>query len=232
MSTLVNVMSTHSAGSNLQARRNRRRDAPRRGDEQERAILDATEQLLGAHRFEALTVATVASAAGISRPGVYFYFGSMEELLVALIRRGLTELIASIEAVTIPPDATPVDVLAIGIRHTGDGWRSHGPLLRTAVEFAYRVPAIRQEWQALLQRGVDLYVELMTWSALIDERPEPDAAAARRQAELCMLMVGYALHDLYETSPDESTVEQREHDLLLLVSRALELSPSRPPKKR
>ncbi len=225
-------MSTKPADSNLQTRRNRRRTAPRRGDEQERAILDATDQLLDEHRFEALTVAMVASAAGISRPSVYFYFGSMEELLVALIRRGLNELISSIESVTIPPDATPVDVLAIGVRHTSDGWRSHGPLLRTAVDFAYRVPTIRQDWQALLERGVDLYLELMTWSALIDERPEPDTVAARRQAELCMLMVGYALHDLYETSPDEATVKQREHDLVLLVSRALELSPIGSPERR
>ncbi len=221
-------MSTHQADSNLQARRDRRRHAPRRSEEQERAILDAAELLLGERRYEDLTVADIATAAGISRPGIYFYFGSMDELLVALVRRGLTELMDSIASVSIPPDATPVDVLAIGIRHTSDGWQSHGPLLRTAIEYSYRVPAIHQEWRALLQRGVDLYVDLMTWSAETNNRPLPATTEARRHAELCMLMVGHALHDLYETSRDPATIEQREQDLLLLVTRALQLNAGEP----
>jgi len=221
-------MSTAQGDSNLQARRDRRRHAARRSEAQERAILDAAERLLDERRYEDLTVADIATAAGISRPGIYFYFGSMEELLVALVSRGLTELMDSIASVSIPPGAGPVDVLATGLRHTSDGWRSHGPLLRTAVEQAYRVPAIYQEWRGLLQRGVDLYVELMTWSAEIDNRPPPEGAEARRHAELCMLMVGHSLHDLYENSADAAAIDQREQDLLLVVTRALQLHPGEP----
>lgn len=68
----------------------------------------------------------------------------------------------------------------------------------------------------------------MTWSAEVDNRLPPESAEARRQAELCMLMVGHALHDLYENSADAAAIEQREQDLLLLVTRALQLNAGEP----
>jgi TetR/AcrR family transcriptional regulator, ethionamide resistance regulator len=197
-----------------------------RGDRQEQAILDAAERLLGDHQFDALTVATVAEAAGISRPGVYFYFGSMEELLVAVVGRRLTELIDTLETVSIPPPATPRQVLEIGLRRTGEGWRSHGPVLKAAVEHAYRISGVHDQWRMLIDRGVELYVALMSWSADLDGRPAPDRDTAGAHAELCMLMVGHAFHHRYESHLRATDDGSFEHDLLLLVSRALELHPS------
>lgn len=162
----------------------------------------------------------------MSRPGVYFYFGSIEELLVALVRRGLSELIQSLESVPIPTDATPAEVLEIGLRRTAEGWRSHGPVLRTALEHAYRVPGVHEQWRMLVDRGVDLYVALMNWAADLAGRPAPDGDVARRQAELCMLMVGHAFHDRHETRSRAADQGLLERDLLLLVTRALELQPA------
>ena len=52
---------------------------------QERALLDAAHELLQ-ETSEAPTMAHVAERAGLSRPSVYQYFGSRQELLQALVR--------------------------------------------------------------------------------------------------------------------------------------------------
>lgn len=52
---------------------------------QERALLDAAHELLQ-ETSAAPTMAAVAQRAGLSRPSVYQYFGSREDLLQALVR--------------------------------------------------------------------------------------------------------------------------------------------------
>jgi AcrR family transcriptional regulator len=52
---------------------------------QERALLDAAHELLQ-ETSEAPTMAEVALRAGLSRPSVYQYFGSRQDLLQALVR--------------------------------------------------------------------------------------------------------------------------------------------------
>jgi len=52
---------------------------------QERALLDAAHELLQ-ETSEAPTMAEVASRAGLSRPSVYQYFDSRQDLLQALVR--------------------------------------------------------------------------------------------------------------------------------------------------
>jgi AcrR family transcriptional regulator len=213
--------------SELAARRVRRRESRRRSEEQEAAILDATERLLADHPFSDLNAGMVAGAAGLSRPALYFYFGSMDELLVALVTRGLDQVIASIEAVEVGPDASPGDVLSLGIARTGELWRANRSVLRTAIEHAHRLPAVRAQWQSLLERGVELYVQLMLWSAQRAGRPAPDAAVARRHAELCMLLVGHALDELHAGPHRRADARRLEHDLLAIVGRALEIDSPR-----
>ncbi|MFE0419835.1 helix-turn-helix domain-containing protein [Streptomyces tendae] len=54
----------------------------------ERALLDAAEELLLAHRsLENLTVEAIAKKAGVSRGSLYFYLGSRHQILAALVER-------------------------------------------------------------------------------------------------------------------------------------------------
>lgn len=215
-------MSTNSE-SELQTRRARRRETPSRGDRREQAILDAAEQLLQDHRPSDLTVGKVAGLVGISRSAVYFYFGSIEELLVALVERGLAELAASIESVEIPADATPREVLAIGMTPSVNGWRNHPALFQTTLELAPHVPAVFEQWRAFLDRNIDLYVALMEWAAQLAAHPALSEQDARRHAELCLLMVGQAFHQLHIAGYNPAAEERLEQDLLIVISRALEL---------
>lgn len=209
--------------SRLESRRSRRRETPSRGDQREQAILDASQQLLAEKRFRDLTASAVASAAGISRPALYFYFGSMEELLVALVKRGLAEVIDELQSIEIPPEATPHEVLRVGLTHTAGIWRSHGDLLKAAAEYEHTIPAVGAEGQELIGRGVDLYLALMTWAADLAGRPAPSDEAARRHAELCMRMVGDSFQHLHERDHDEADERQLVDDLLVVISRALRL---------
>ena len=64
----------------LRLERKARRHTARR-----RAILDAASRLLATRGTESFTVSAVAAAAGVSKPAVYYYFDSKDELVVALV---------------------------------------------------------------------------------------------------------------------------------------------------
>ncbi|EWC63750.1 Transcriptional regulator, TetR family [Actinokineospora spheciospongiae] len=66
--------------------------------EREPQILDAAVAEFGRHGYANASVATVAAVAGISKPLVYSYFGSKEDLFIACLRRGADNVITSIEA--------------------------------------------------------------------------------------------------------------------------------------
>jgi AcrR family transcriptional regulator len=52
------------------------------------ALLDATERLLLAEGYAAVSSRRVAAAVGVKPPLVHYYFPSMDDLFVALLRRG------------------------------------------------------------------------------------------------------------------------------------------------
>jgi AcrR family transcriptional regulator len=180
-------------------------------------------QLLHEVRFADLSAQRVAEAAGISRTSLYFYFESMHDLLAAVIGRALTEMIDSIEALGDVPSSSPVETLAAGLRVTCDTWRQHGPIQKTAVDYAHSIPAVHQHWRMLLDRGITLYVALMQWAASDAGRPPPAEPVARRHAELFMYMVGQAFYELFETPHTDDDEDQLIQDLLIMGTRALEL---------
>jgi AcrR family transcriptional regulator len=64
----------------------------RRGDRQRQAILASTRELLSERRFEDLSVSAIASHAGITRSGFYFYFDSKHAVLATMMEGCLMEL--------------------------------------------------------------------------------------------------------------------------------------------
>ncbi len=57
-----------------------------RGETARRRILDAATDILGAEGLDALTTAAVCKAANITKPSLYWHFGSKEGLLVAIVK--------------------------------------------------------------------------------------------------------------------------------------------------
>lgn len=124
----------------------RRRATPTKGDLRERAILDAAEQQLAADGYDGMTVATIAQAAGITRGALYFYFGSKNEILAALVERTVAMLRTEID--DADDGVAPEDAVRQGIQWTARMWREHGTVMRAAVELSPTVPAIDKAWRS------------------------------------------------------------------------------------
>jgi AcrR family transcriptional regulator len=165
----------------------RRRDAPRKGDLRERAILDTAEALLEHEPVEAITVEAIARGAGISRAALYFYFGSKQEVLAALVARTLAALEADarVAARAAAADAPPVAVVAAAVRGTAAQWRDHGRVMRVAVENAAAIPEVGRLWNATMARSIEAMTGVLIRAGL-PEGDAPDGAAALAQA-LCWM---------------------------------------------
>jgi AcrR family transcriptional regulator len=127
-----------------------RRTAPRKGDRREAAILDAAERQLSEGGADRITVETIATAAGITRGALYFYFGSKNDVLAALVERTAAAVVADIEDADRSAPADPREALRQGLVRTAGSWAEHGAVMRAAVELAPSVPQIEACWQVAI----------------------------------------------------------------------------------
>lgn len=133
-----------------------RRAGETKGDRREEAILDACEALLASTGYDAMTVADIAHRAGIGRAGLYFYFGSKEEAVTALVARTVEQLWERSRAVQRTED--PRQAASTALRRTVELWSEHGPVMRTAIDLSVAVPAIGVLWT----RTADLFIAAIT----------------------------------------------------------------------
>lgn len=157
-----------------------RRDSPRKGDLREQAILDTAEALLKRETPETITVEAIANGAGISRGSLYFYFGSKQEVLTALVARTVAVLTADAAAASLDAGTPPEDVVGHAVMLTARMWREHGRVMRLASDLSPAVPEIGALWDA----AMDDYIAAMSSvleRAGLSEGPGPaDAPALAR----------------------------------------------------
>ncbi|MFH8795782.1 TetR/AcrR family transcriptional regulator [Streptomyces sp. NPDC017941] len=118
----------------------------------ERQMLDAAVRTFGQRGYRAASMDEIAELAGVSKPLVYLYLNSKEDLFTACIRREAAALVEAVrEAVT--PDAPADRQLWDGLRaffaHTAehpDAWAVLHSQARTVGEpFAAEVNVMREE---------------------------------------------------------------------------------------
>jgi AcrR family transcriptional regulator len=161
-----------------------RRTTERKGDVRERAILDTCEALLAHKGYEAMTVGDIAQGAGITRGALYFYFGSKQEVVAALVARTVQHLWARSRA-TAQADE-PRQAIAAAMQRTVELWNEHGLVMRTAIDLSLTVPEIGELWS----RTADLFTEAITAvleRADVQAGTEPDQASAMARA-LCWMI--------------------------------------------
>jgi AcrR family transcriptional regulator len=81
----------------------------------EQQMLDAAVRVFSRRGFHAASMDEIAEDAGISKPMVYAYLGSKEELFIACLHREGTRLMEAIAAV-VGPDLPPDEQLWRGLR--------------------------------------------------------------------------------------------------------------------
>lgn len=88
------------------------RSVPEHREAQRRAILDATRELIAAAPDVEPTFADVAARAGLSRPSIYHYFASREELFRAVVMESLPRWREAVAAATAAHDDPAAQVVA------------------------------------------------------------------------------------------------------------------------
>jgi AcrR family transcriptional regulator len=120
--------------------------------EKERAILEATRQLLATVSLGDLSVTEIIKAAKVSRTSFYFYFSSKDAVVVALVKeisREISELIQPLlDRGETPPEQA--------IRESLTNWMTvggeHAAVLAAAAEEWPRAPEINDVWQGVLRK--------------------------------------------------------------------------------
>ncbi|MFD8394212.1 TetR/AcrR family transcriptional regulator [Streptomyces sp. NPDC059680] len=127
----------------------------------EQQMLDAAVRIFGQRGYMAASMDEIAELAGVSKPLVYLYLNSKEDLFTACIRREATALTEAVRAgvrTDLPADRQLWDGLKAFFVHTAehpDAWsvlhlqaRTHGD------PFATEVAAMRREIVAFVTRLV------------------------------------------------------------------------------
>lgn len=140
-----------------------RRSTPtvRKGDLREQQILDAAEDLLTTTGYADMTVADIAESVGITRAALYFYFGSKQEVLTALVARTV-QVLRDRAAGAARDQTRPVDeAIGAALERTAELWRDHGPVMRMAVDLASTVPAIDELWSEAAEVSIDAMADVL-----------------------------------------------------------------------
>ncbi|MFB9389940.1 TetR/AcrR family transcriptional regulator [Streptomyces coeruleoprunus] len=156
-------------------------------------MLDAAVRTFGRRGYQAASMDEIAELAGVSKPLVYLYLNSKEELFTACIRREAAALVAAVRAGAEEGDpALPADRrlwagLTAFFRHTAgnpDGWSVLHRQARTHGEpFAAQVKALREEIVA--------FVTTLIGAAAREAHRAPELAD-RDVAGLAQALVGAA----------------------------------------
>jgi TetR/AcrR family transcriptional regulator, ethionamide resistance regulator len=107
------------------------RRGPTKGDQRERALLDAARAVFRDKSIGQVTIDELANAAGIARSGFYFYFESKQALLAALVDQAIGESDQEM-AEWLASDGLDRSALRRGLARALTRWRADGRWLREA----------------------------------------------------------------------------------------------------
>lgn len=182
----------------------RPRRLPREVREQQ--ILDAAVRVFSAHGYHDASMDDVSDVAGISKPMIYAYLGSKEDLFTACIRRESNRMIEAIVA-DVRPDL-PADVqLWRGLRSFFgfvDRYRESWRVLHRQAG-AQGEPFIA-ELHAMRNRAISLIASLLMKAASTADAAEVSHAAAHSAEALAAALVGAgeSLADWWLDHPHDS----------------------------
>jgi AcrR family transcriptional regulator len=149
----------------------------------ERQILDAAVHVFAAHGFHIASMDEISEVAGISKPMIYAYLGSKDELFVACIQREAARLIEAIGE-AVEEDLRPDEQLWRGLKmffeYVNDNRASWTIIHRQANAQGEPFSTELVQWRA---RAMNLIATLLARATVTSEQPmqseqmQPFAAA-------------------------------------------------------
>jgi AcrR family transcriptional regulator len=207
------------------SRRAQRDAKPRQGDRRERAILEATRELLGSTPFAELKIEQIAGAAGVSRSSVYFYFRDKVEILVVLYGEVFEEMSAELDLWFADPDkhseqwsrSTIAAAVTIARRNSG--------VVRSALDNRWTDTEIEAVWTSYFDRTVERVASLIERErdAGLAAAAGPPAAAMARPL---MHMTMESLHELLRAGGGEPEAAELIETLTVLWARGVGTHPA------
>lgn len=146
-------------------------------------LLAAAEQLFGERTYRHATVAEICARAGIATGSFYAYFGSKQELFVALVRAINADVRAAmrtaIERASAAPGAEPGQraVERAAFRAFFDLLSRRPWIYRIVRESEFVAPGLFQEYYERLARGYARGVRYAQLSGDVDPRYDPEVVA-------------------------------------------------------
>lgn len=189
--------------------------APSKGALREKAILDEAERQLTQTGYEAMTVESIANAAGLTRAALYFYFRSKNDVLAALVQRVTVELTEAVSTRKVANPNSPPDALRSALDITHDLWDRHGAVMRAAVSLSASVPAIAELWDAARETITDSVCGIAI-SGGTPKGPGPLDAYP-----LVRVLVGMTERAFYDASNRGTSLEEAKATLTAVWFRAL-----------
>ncbi|MFI1094062.1 TetR/AcrR family transcriptional regulator [Streptomyces sp. NPDC020917] len=176
--------------------RGRRGTTERKGDLRERAILDACEALLADKGYEAMTVGDIAQRVGITRGALYFYFGSKQEVVTALVARTVEHLWE--RSLATAQSEEPRQAVAAAMRRTVELWSEHGLVMRTAIDLSLTVPEIGELWS----RTADLFIMAIT--AVLERSKVPAGTGPQQASAMARALCWMIERSFYHASQESN----------------------------
>lgn len=122
-------------------------------DERRRQLLDAGAALFAEHAFEEISMRQIAQAAGVSKPLLYHYFPSKNDLFLAAVSEAASELQQLIEP---NGEGTPVEQLTASLDAYLSWIEDNGRTWAKLMQSAAALPEARELVESFRARTMDM----------------------------------------------------------------------------
>ncbi len=128
-------------------------------DERRRQLLDAGAALFAQHAYEEISMRQIAEAAGVSKPLLYHYFPSKNDLFMAAV----TEAASELQGLIAPSgNGTPVEQLTASLDAYLAWIEDNGQTWSKLMQSAAALPAARELVEGFRARTMDMVLAELT----------------------------------------------------------------------
>jgi AcrR family transcriptional regulator len=207
------------------SRRGQREAKARQGDRREQAILDAARTLLADAPFSDLTIEQIATAAGVARSSLYFYFADKAQILLVLYSDVLEEMSAELERWFADPAKHAERWSRASITAAVTVARSNANVVCAALDSRGAHPEIDQALSMYFDRAVERCT-LLIERERADGLAPPTGPSAHALARALMHMTLHSIHELLRAGASAAEGQDLIETLTVLWARGVGNEPA------